>query len=126
LKEVLREQYKPNFLQFIPSLTLPMYISGCFSGIVLDCGFSQTEIVAIVEGVPLKRTLDYLPIGGFQVLLKALELYKQSPTPSNTLLDMYENDLDSLSEVCVKLINEAQYLQSPWVLAFITAGRRAR
>lgn len=103
LKEVLREQYKPNFLQFIPSLTLPMYISGCFSGVVLDCGFSQTEVLAIVEGVPLKRSLDYVPIGGLGVLLKTLQLYKESPVISNTLLEGFETDFDSLTEVAVRI-----------------------
>lgn len=101
LKDVLREQYKPNFLQFVPSLTLPMYITGCFSGIVLDCGFSQTEVMAIVEGIPLKRTLDYAPIGGLKLLLKVLELYKQSPVISGTLLEAFETDLDALTEIAV-------------------------
>jgi actin-related protein len=124
LKEVLREQYKPNFLQFVPSLTLPMYLTGCFSGIVMDCGFSQTEVMAIVEGVPLKRTLDYAPVGGLLALMKTLQLYKQSPIISNTLLEGFEKDLDSLTEVAVKTFYIAQLLQSTGRQDCLAASRR--
>lgn len=101
LRDVLREQYKPNFVQFIPALTLPLYVTGCFSGIVVDCGFTQTEIMAVVEGVPLKKTLDYRTAGGLQVIMKALELYKQMDTVSRSLQETLETDFDTLSSICV-------------------------
>ena len=47
IKQVIKEQYKPNFLQFVPTIMMPLYISGCFTGIVIDCGFTQTEVLAV-------------------------------------------------------------------------------
>ena len=48
IEKVLREVYKPELIQFLPSLYMPLYITGGFSGIVLDCGFTQTEVIAVV------------------------------------------------------------------------------
>lgn len=101
LRKVITEQYKPSALQFVPNIMLPLYISGCFSGIVIDCGFVQTEALAVIEGVPIKRSLDYLPIGASKVIFKALELYKESTPLSVTLKDLMESDFDTLNEICV-------------------------
>ena len=47
IQRVLKEVYKPAFVQFYPSLYMPMYVSGYFTGIVVDCGYSKTEIIAV-------------------------------------------------------------------------------
>lgn len=109
---MLKEQYKPNFLQFVPTVTLPLYVSGLFSGIILDFGFSQTEILAVVEGIPLKGTIDFAPIGGLRIALDVLKAYKESGVVSNTLLDSFESDFDVLASICVGIFHRDKYLQS--------------
>ena len=66
----------------------------------------------MVEGVPLKKTLNYSPVGGLLVCMKALEIYKKMENVSLTLQDMIENDFDALSNICVAQIDLEKSLQS--------------
>jgi hypothetical protein len=50
LYRVLKEQYKPAFVQFVPALLMPIYITGMFNGLVVDFGFVHTEVIAVSFG----------------------------------------------------------------------------
>jgi actin-related protein len=50
LYRVLKEQYKPAFVQFVPSMFMPIYITGMFNGLVVDFGFVHTEVIAVGFG----------------------------------------------------------------------------
>lgn len=103
LEQVITEQYNPASLQIVPTNLTPFYLSGFFSGVHLDVGFTQTEVLSVVEGIPIKQSLDYLPVGGLKLLSKCKQEYLQSPVLSNTLKELFETNLDMLADICVSL-----------------------
>jgi hypothetical protein len=49
--KVLFNSYNFLSIYILNSNSLPLYLTGCFSGIVLDSGFLETQIVAFDYGV---------------------------------------------------------------------------
>lgn len=52
---------------FINNLFCPLYITGNYSGIVLDVGFTDTMILPVYDGNPQIQAFRFSPIGGLSI-----------------------------------------------------------
>lgn len=48
---------------FLPTLWLPIYLTQETSGLVIDCGFSESRVIPICDGFPLQTSLVTVPVG---------------------------------------------------------------
>ena len=54
--------------------TLPIYITGVFTGIVFEVGYLNTQITPIYDGYATMNKVTYSPAGGFMINKKMKEL----------------------------------------------------
>eukprot|EP01017_Pseudomicrothorax_dubius_P012493 TRINITY_DN1520_c0_g1_i1.p1 TRINITY_DN1520_c0_g1~~TRINITY_DN1520_c0_g1_i1.p1 ORF type:complete len:324 (+),score=66.26 TRINITY_DN1520_c0_g1_i1:301-1272(+) len=59
---------------FVPALSLPLYLTGLQTGIVVECGFVCTQIAPFYEGFPLTRALKNVRASGAALTEKLREL----------------------------------------------------
>jgi actin len=67
LTRLFLDEFNFKGLSIINSSSLALFATGRTSGLVVDCGESQTQIVPIYEGFPLFHSLNISSIGGKHV-----------------------------------------------------------
>jgi len=112
--KVLLTRFNIPKVFFFYSMILPMYTVSSFTGIVVDCGYQDIQILPIYEGYPVREGLLYLPGGGKQISKSLKEcLLKQNLGLQDDVLDDY-----TLEDIKVKHLNlmlknqKEQYLSS--------------
>uniref|UniRef100_A0A0G4FTT8 Actin-related protein 10 n=1 Tax=Chromera velia CCMP2878 TaxID=1169474 RepID=A0A0G4FTT8_9ALVE len=76
IAKVLFEIFNVPSVLFIMDLTLPLYLTGLPTGIIIDVGLRETRMMAVMEGVPLLRAYSLTNTGAILVdesLKKLLE-----------------------------------------------------
>jgi len=94
-------------IYFFLTNSLPLYISGLTTGIIIDCGYQETQITPIYEGYPIMKGFRFCPAGG-----KAMsEALKERLTAENTpkLAELIDSHiLEDLKSKAVKLLSRDQ------------------
>lgn len=80
---LLFETFKVEQVCCALALTLPLYLTGLNTGLVVDCGYTNTRVLAIFAGVPILSSYREIPLGGRtadEYLARALYAHlKQEP-----------------------------------------------
>lgn len=63
VKVLFEELYVPVVYRVLTN-SLPMYASSSVTGLVIDCGYSSTQILPIFEGYPLIKAFQTTPAAG--------------------------------------------------------------
>lgn len=58
------ELYNVPNTALVPKSVLPLYSNGKTTGLVVDSGYDETQVVPVYEGYPLQHAIRILPIGG--------------------------------------------------------------
>jgi len=99
--KVLLTRFSIPKVLFFYSMILPMYTASSFTGIVVDCGYQDIQILPIYEGYPVREGFLYLPGGGKQIAKNLKEcLLKQNLGLQEDVLDDY-----TLEDIKVKHLN---------------------
>jgi len=64
LATVLFKRFNVPSASFVADLVLPLYLTGLSSGIVVDCGFRSSRVLATFAGVPLISAYRTATVGG--------------------------------------------------------------
>ncbi len=67
LVEVLFNHFEVLSILFAPSHLMPLFGLGLQNGLVLDVGYSSSSVIPVYQGVPMLRSWQALPLGGFAV-----------------------------------------------------------
>ncbi|KAL4451044.1 hypothetical protein ABPG74_021366 [Tetrahymena malaccensis] len=67
LGAILFNKYEITKIQFVLNNSLPLYITGQLSGLVVECGYYDTQITPIYEGFPLMNCLITSKCGGYLI-----------------------------------------------------------
>jgi len=88
-------------IYFFYNMMLPMYTTSSFTGIVVNCGYQDIQILPIYEGYPLKEGFVHLPAGGKKISRKLKEcLLNQNLGLQEDVLSEY-----ILEDIKVKYLN---------------------
>lgn len=63
LAEVLFTNFQATSVLFMPSHVSSLYTLGITRALVLDCGYSDSQIVPIADGMPLTGLIDFMSLG---------------------------------------------------------------
>jgi len=66
LAEILYKSFNVKKVYFMMANSMPLYCTGLYSGLVIDCGFYETQILPIYEGFPLTKALKFTKAAGYQ------------------------------------------------------------
>jgi len=50
-------------VRFVLGISLPIYITGSNSGLIVDVGFGETRVLPVMDGFPIMSALKALPVG---------------------------------------------------------------
>lgn len=64
--DILFNKFKVKKVFYVFSNSMPLYCTGLFSGVVIDCGFNETQVMPIYEGFPLMRAFGVTEAAGYQ------------------------------------------------------------
>jgi len=90
---VLLDWLKVPALLVVPSLTLPLYTAGAEGGLVVDVGFRECHVLAVVFGRPLLHTYTVAGVGAMTVLERAQELLRKNERKDEREEEEAEDDL---------------------------------
>ena len=77
LADVLFKNFQAVSVLFIPSHLASIYTLGITTGLVLDCGYSDCQIMPIAEGVILDGLCDFVNLGGKRLHREIEKLIKK-------------------------------------------------
>ncbi|CAB4069590.1 ACTR10 [Lepeophtheirus salmonis] len=69
---VLFKHFEVLSVLFAPSHLMPLFLLGIRSGLVLDVGYSEAELIPVYEGVPILKAWQALPLAS-EVVQKSLK-----------------------------------------------------
>lgn len=64
LAKVLFTYFEVVSVVFIPSHLLALYAVGLKSGLIVDCGYTETSVVPIYEQIPILNAIEYIDLAG--------------------------------------------------------------
>jgi actin-related protein 10 len=64
-------------VRFVLGISLPIYITGSDSGLVVDVGFNETRVLPVMDGFPITSALKAIPVGMSSVHKRFLAECKQ-------------------------------------------------
>jgi len=64
-------------VRFVLGISLPIYITGSESGLIVDVGFSETRVLPVMDGFPIMSALRAIPVGMNNVHQRFLSECKQ-------------------------------------------------
>ena len=97
IAELMFEKFGFQNLNISPSAALILAARGTTTGLVVDCGYSKTEIVPVSEGFVQKGNVRRLKMGGSIVTSRFIDLLKRSDA-CNYRLDQ-DRDFFQLNQV---------------------------
>jgi len=65
-------------VRFVLGISLPIYITGSNSGLIVDVGFGETRVLPVMDGFPIMSALKALPVGMTNVHQRFLSECKQT------------------------------------------------
>ncbi|XP_028396133.1 actin-related protein 10-like [Dendronephthya gigantea] len=63
LAKVLFCHFEVPSVLFAPSHLMSLFTLGISSGLVMECGYSETSVLPIFEGIPMINSIEFLPLG---------------------------------------------------------------
>lgn len=66
----------PN-IALVPKSVLPLYSHGKTTGLVVDSGYDETQVVPVYHGYPLQHAIRIMPIGGRHITQIMMELINE-------------------------------------------------
>jgi len=64
-------------VRFVLGISLPIYITGSNSGLIVDVGFGETRVLPVMDGFPIMSALRAIPVGMSNVHQRFLSECKQ-------------------------------------------------
>jgi len=64
-------------VRFVLGISLPIYITGNDSGLIVDVGFNETRVLPVMDGFPITSALKAIPVGMNTVHKRFLSECKQ-------------------------------------------------
>jgi len=64
-------------VRFVLGISLPIYITGSDSGLIVDVGFNETRVLPVMDGFPITSALKAVPVGMNSVHKRFLSECKQ-------------------------------------------------
>lgn len=80
LAYVLFQWLRVPAIVMAPSLEMPLYTAGAETGLVVDVGFRESHVLAVVFGRPLLHTYAVVGMGALTLLDRARELLESAAT----------------------------------------------
>ena len=77
LAEVLFKNFQAYSVLFIPNHLAALYTLGSTAGLVLDCGYSDCQIMPIAEGLSMNSLCDFVDLGGRRLHKEIKELLQK-------------------------------------------------
>lgn len=77
LSDVLFKNYQAVSVMFMPSHLAALYTLGTNMGLVLDCGYTDCQIMPIAESVPMIGQVDFMNLGGHRIHTELDRLIKK-------------------------------------------------
>ena len=92
LQKVLLYKFKLNSVFFVNNLLCPLYLTGNYSGIVVETGFTDCMVLPVYDGSPIISAFKFSTIGGFSIFRDLLHyLKKDNPESDFELLPTVNN-----------------------------------
>lgn len=63
LAKVLFHHFEVPSVLFAPSHLMSLFTLGIQTGLVMECGFAETSVLPIFDGVPMINSIQFLPLG---------------------------------------------------------------
>lgn len=86
-RQIMFELFNVPSLRLVTKTTLALYGYGKTSGLVVDSGYENTQVVPIYEGFPLLHAVRCMPVGGLQVTKYLARLLNRRGYTFNTPTD---------------------------------------
>jgi len=67
LAKIFFEKYEVSTIYFLFSNSLPLYLTGLYTGIVINVGYYDSTIAPFYEGVPQLNAFTHCFTGGFRI-----------------------------------------------------------
>ena len=64
LARVLFYHFEVPSVLFAPSHLMSLFTLGISTALVLECGYSETSVLPIYEGIPMINSIEFIPLGG--------------------------------------------------------------
>lgn len=119
LSQVLTEKFKVPSHYYLTSQALCMIPILKTIGLVVDCGYEETRVLPVYDGIPLTHAVSLAPIGSRVVLENLLSLLSKNCKIQNSVTGKEEaiNEKSlgpsALDDIMVRLL----YVESPDVKA---------
>ena len=107
LTELMLEKFLFKSFFLAPTPPLALYGYGIYSGVVLDSGEGQTQIVPVYEGFAMRYGSRYIPMGGSDVNLMIQYLLQTNSTCCQYFQKSKDRDFltDIKEELCYVAVN---------------------
>jgi len=74
-------------VRFVLGISLPIYITGSESGLIVDVGFGETRVLPVMDGFPIMSALKAIPVGMDSVHKRFLAECKQEASLSRSQME---------------------------------------
>lgn len=103
LAKVLFHHFEVPSILFAPSHLMSLFTLGISTGLVMECGYSETSVLPIVEGIPMINSIQFIPFGAKTIhkLLKS-RLMEIGLVRIGTGIKPLSSILDELSETVLE------------------------
>jgi len=109
-------------VRFVLGISLPIYITGSNSGLIVDVGFGETRVLPVMDGFPIMSALKAIPVGMNTVQKRFLSECKQetemtrAQTETAVLRNCFVSGIkdDSKGEVKQENLDNGRTLDVPY------------
>lgn len=87
ISKILIDKFNIKKLILVNNLLTPLYITGNYSGVIVDIGFTQISVLAVYNGLSIKETFKYTRKSGLYLFKKLYKLILKKYDNFNELND---------------------------------------